>query len=272
MCSTLHDFLSGACVSVAPPACGGIERGVSIMRPQSNLRGPFFPLSEHSVRAPAYAGARARMISDVQGPQRTRSALALRLSALLALTWLLTGAPSGTAVADACAYATVGPDSAGAVAVAIGGYGSCEPEPPTPPSPTPTPTPTPSCPPEPTPTPDPPPTPTPRPTPTPDPAPDPPPAPKPTPTPPPRPAPPPPPPPPPPPVTEAARPVPRPTPTPKPKPGPSTRPEISPTPVSYPPYRAPSHSGTKRSGPSLVSLALLVTVPAVFAAAALRPR
>ncbi|MDX2764199.1 hypothetical protein PV386_38695, partial [Streptomyces europaeiscabiei] len=54
--------------------------------------------------------------------------------------------------------------------------------------------------------------------------------------------------------------------------GPSTRPEISPTPVSYPPYRAPSHSGTKRSGPSLVSLALLVTVPAVFAAAALRPR
>ncbi|KND42821.1 hypothetical protein IQ64_21670, partial [Streptomyces stelliscabiei] len=91
------------------------------------------------------------MICDVQGPQRTRSALALRLSALLALTWLLGGAPSGTAVADACAYATVGPDSSGAVAVAIGGTDSCEPPPS--PTPTPPPPPTPSCPPEPTPTP-----------------------------------------------------------------------------------------------------------------------
>ncbi|MDW8807957.1 hypothetical protein P1P68_25025 [Streptomyces scabiei] len=45
----------------------------------------------------------------MQGPQRTRSALALRLSALLALTWLLAGAPSGPAAADACAYADVGP-------------------------------------------------------------------------------------------------------------------------------------------------------------------
>ncbi|MDX2999367.1 hypothetical protein PV736_34255, partial [Streptomyces scabiei] len=67
-----------------------------------------------------------------------------------------------------------------------------------------------------------------------------------------------------------------PTPAPKPKarpdPAPSVRPEVSPTPVSYPPYRAPTHSAAKRSGPSLVSLALLVTVPAVFAAAALRPR
>ncbi|SFM50950.1 hypothetical protein SAMN04487980_100261 [Streptomyces sp. cf124] len=81
---------------------------------------------------------------------------------------------------------------------------------------------------------------------------------------------------PPPPVKEAPRPVaaptPPPEPKPKPKPTPSPRPKVSPTPVSYPPYRAPSHARTKRSGPSLVSLALLVTVPAVFAAAALRPR
>ncbi|MDX2804955.1 hypothetical protein [Streptomyces scabiei] len=50
----------------------------------------------------------------MQGPQRTRSALALRLSALLALTWLLAGAPSGPAAADACAYADIGPGGGGA--------------------------------------------------------------------------------------------------------------------------------------------------------------
>ncbi|MDX2931728.1 hypothetical protein [Streptomyces ipomoeae] len=42
--------------------------------------------------------------------------------------------------------------------------------------------------------------------------------------------------------------------------------------MSYPPYRTPARPHAKRSGPSLVSLALLVTVPALFAAAALRPR
>ncbi|MDX2875887.1 hypothetical protein PV366_19590, partial [Streptomyces ipomoeae] len=78
------------------------------------------------------------------GPPRTRSALALRLSALLALTWLFTGAPSGTAVAHACAYASIGPDGGGAIAVAIGGTASCEPEPETTPSPSPTPTPSPT--------------------------------------------------------------------------------------------------------------------------------
>ncbi|MDX3126331.1 hypothetical protein PV414_33585, partial [Streptomyces scabiei] len=66
----------------------------------------------------------------MQGPQRTRSALALRLSALLALTWLLAGAPSGPAAADACAYADIGPGGGGAVAVAVGGTDSCEPTPP----------------------------------------------------------------------------------------------------------------------------------------------
>ncbi|MDX2822252.1 hypothetical protein PV416_14370, partial [Streptomyces ipomoeae] len=59
---------------------------------------------------------------------------------------------------------------------------------------------------------------------------------------------------------------------PKPTPTPSKRPTVSPTPVSYPPYRTPARPHAKRSGPSLVSLALLVTVPALFAAAALRPR
>lgn len=37
-------------------------------------------------------------------------------------------------------------------------------------------------------------------------------------------------------------------------------------------YRAPAHKHAVRSGPSLVSLTLLVTVPAVLAVAALRPR
>ncbi|MPY46076.1 hypothetical protein FNH04_41095, partial [Streptomyces phyllanthi] len=79
----------------------------------------------------------------MHGPQRTRSALAIRLSALLALTWLLVGAPSGTAVADACVYAGIGPDGV-EVAVAVGGIVSCGPA-----KPTPTPTPTPTCPPTP---------------------------------------------------------------------------------------------------------------------------
>ncbi|GAB2920590.1 hypothetical protein GCM10027075_20600 [Streptomyces heilongjiangensis] len=42
--------------------------------------------------------------------------------------------------------------------------------------------------------------------------------------------------------------------------------------MRYPPYKATARPRTKRSGPSLVSLALLVTAPAVFAVAALRPR
>ncbi|MFF2995093.1 hypothetical protein ACFVTC_11010 [Streptomyces sp. NPDC057950] len=42
--------------------------------------------------------------------------------------------------------------------------------------------------------------------------------------------------------------------------------------MSYPVYRAPAHKHAVRRGPSLVSLTLLVTVPAVLAVAALRPR
>lgn len=42
--------------------------------------------------------------------------------------------------------------------------------------------------------------------------------------------------------------------------------------MSYPAYRAPARRHSTRSGPSLVSLTLLVTVPALLAVAALRPR
>ncbi len=62
MCSTWREFLSEVCDAVRGAACGGIERGVSIQHPRSNLRGPFFAPLEQSVRARAYAGARARII------------------------------------------------------------------------------------------------------------------------------------------------------------------------------------------------------------------
>ncbi|WP_327699236.1 hypothetical protein [Streptomyces sp. NBC_00459] len=58
------------------------------------------------------------------------------------------------------------------------------------------------------------------------------------------------------------------TPTRTSKPGPTA----SPAPVSYPPYHVSARKRTVRSGPSLVSFTLLVTVPAVIAVAALRPR
>ncbi|MEV1043959.1 hypothetical protein [Streptomyces sp. NPDC049916] len=44
-----------------------------------------------------------------------------------------------------------------------------------------------------------------------------------------------------------------------------------PEPVALPSYRRPTRE-TPRSGPSLVSLTLLITAPAVFAVAVLRPR
>lgn len=200
--------------------------------------------------APACAGAIRLMISVVHGPQRTRSALVIRVLALLTLTWIIGGAPASAAVADSCAYASIGPDGTDAVAVAGGDLCTISPPPP---SPTPPPTPKPPPPPPPAP----PPKPRPKPPPPPPPA-------SPTPrppavAPPPRPAPPP------------AR-KPKPTPTPTPSPTPKARPEPSATPVSYPAYHAPTRKHSPRSGPSLVSLTLLVTVPALLAVAALRPR
>lgn len=58
------------------------------------------------------------MISVVYGPEPTQSALAAKVLVLVALTWLLVGAPAGMAAADACAYASTGPDGTEAVAVA----------------------------------------------------------------------------------------------------------------------------------------------------------
>ncbi|MEU9288004.1 hypothetical protein AB0D57_25690 [Streptomyces sp. NPDC048275] len=42
--------------------------------------------------------------------------------------------------------------------------------------------------------------------------------------------------------------------------------------MSYPAYRPTARKHSPRSGPPLVSLTLLVTVPALLAVAALRPR
>ncbi|MEU9762270.1 hypothetical protein [Streptomyces sp. NPDC047985] len=44
-----------------------------------------------------------------------------------------------------------------------------------------------------------------------------------------------------------------------------------PRPAAYPDYRGPSRKAL-RGGPSLITLTLLITAPAVFAAAVLRPR
>ncbi|MBT2398375.1 hypothetical protein J7E89_21000, partial [Streptomyces sp. ISL-100] len=67
-------------------------------------------------------------------------------------------------------------------------------------------------------------------------------------------------------------PPPAPKPSPTPKPSPYARPKPpSPTPVAIPVYRQATRK-EPHNGPSLVSLTLLVTAPAVFAAAVLRPR
>lgn len=212
-------------------------------------------------RRPGVPGPRETHDLGVHPPQRTRSALAVRVLALLALTWFLSGAPAGEASADACAYASIGPD--GSVdAVAVAGSGWCGPPPVIPP-PCPSPTPEPPPPPPPKPTP-------PKPTP-----------PKPTPPPPPRPTPRPEPPAPPPPPAPAPRPhlaapPPKPPPAPRPSPTrsrkPSPPPKASPSPVSYPEYRTSPRKHPPRGGPPLVSLTLLITAPAVLAVAALRPR
>ncbi|WP_229871730.1 hypothetical protein [Streptomyces longisporoflavus] len=192
----------------------------------------------------------------MHGTTKASSGLVTRLSALLVLAWLL-GSPTAAAApaaapADNCAYASIG-DAPGGDSVAVAGDGvvcsagpTHRPKPPPPPPPPPPPAPAPP----------------PRPEP-------------------PAPEPPPPPPPPPPPARPAPAeptppapppPSPEPKPKPKPKPKPSVTPKPSPKPVSYPSYRASPRNPPPSGGPSLVSLTLLVTAPAVLAVAALRPR
>lgn len=214
------------------------------------------PPSGHRRAAAAWQRDKLPMISVVDGSTRASSGLVTRLLALLVLIWLLgtptaSAAVAGTALAapaapfDNCAYASITEDgdASGGDAVAVAGDGVvCRAGP------------------------------TPRPKPPPPPPPPPPPAP----APPPRaepPAPEPPPPPPPPARQAPAEPTPPPPPPPPPpKPSPTVRPKPEPTPVSYPSYRTAPRKTPPRSGPSLVSLTLLVTAPAVLAVAALRPR
>lgn len=251
LCSTGARFSSRTVCGRSVRACSGsVARRTRVpisgpsQRDCSNRRTVPVPPSGHSVRSMAWDGVSRLMISVVHGPERTRFAPAARVLPVLALTWILAGCPAGTAAADACAYAST--EDGGIVAAAVAGGGTW----PTPPiCRTPTPTPTPTPPPKPPPPPPPPPPPKPKPTPKPAP----PPAPKP---PPPRPAPPPPP----------VKPAPEPKPSPKPTPRPS------PTPVSYPVYHPkpvgkPTHGHT-----SPVTYVLLITVPAVVAVAAFRPR
>ncbi|MCF1509657.1 hypothetical protein [Streptomyces glomeratus] len=176
-------------------------------------------------------------------PEPTRSALVRGALAVVTVAWSLLGAVAHPASADACAYASTGPDGTAAVAVA---GGDLPPPPCLPPSPTPTP--------EPTPPPQPPPrvTPPPRPGPVPKPVP--------------------------PPHTAAPRPRPAPVlappPTPEPVPAPSHRPSPSPsaTPLHYPAYHAVTHPRQPHDSPSPLMFTLLIAAPAVFAVAALRPR
>ncbi|MGW9638549.1 hypothetical protein ACWHAU_05235 [Streptomyces albidoflavus] len=171
------------------------------------------------------------------------------LVAVACLAWLLS-APLPAHASD-CGYASIGDGEESNVSVSTDGDCSAGPLPPEP-APTPTPTPTPKPPaPEPPP---PPPAPTPK-------------------TEPPKA------------VVPPVRPTPPPAPTPPappPKPGPTPTPEPSPTPsatrspsvkpVVYPAYRPPTRRTQPRHGPSLVSLTLLITAPAVLSVAALRPR
>lgn len=259
---------------------------------RSNRRTGLVPRSSQSRRDTACPGARGLMIFGVYGPEPTQNAFAERalargaprdggpsvavflrrrrglsrrsprphrgrLACVVSLTWFLVGAPTGVATADACAYASVGPDGTQAVAVA---GDLAWPTPPVCPAPTPTPTPTPTprpAPPEPKPPP-PAPTPTPKPTPKPTPRPK-----------PPLPAPP---------AAKPAAPRPRTTPPAAPPPAPAPKPSAKPAhrtflaPVTYPRYRAPAPKRSPRGGPSPVTFVLLITVPAVIAVAALRPR
>ncbi|KPI27475.1 hypothetical protein OV320_5523 [Actinobacteria bacterium OV320] len=71
-------------------------------------------------------------------------------------------------------------------------------------------------------------------------------------------------------------PTPPPAPAPEPEPTPTAEPTPTPhpsaTPVSYPAYHASPRQRPVRRGQSPVTYVLLITVPAVIAVAALRPR
>lgn len=214
------------------PSSGGsgtASRAANLPRPRS-------PPSGESGRGPACRRTARNMLPVVYG------SLIWRLAAAVALTWQLT-APT-PAIADSCAYASIGDDGGGS-AVAVSGDGSCYagPEP----TPTPKPTPPPPPPPKP-PSPPPPPPPPPPPEPKPEPAP----------------------PPPSPPAPPPPAPAPRPSPSRSPSPSPSVRPS-SPAPVALPSYRRPVRKAPERHT-SLVTLTLMITAPAVFAVAVLRPR
>ncbi len=207
-----------------------------------NTDGPLIPRSGESPASTACSPETSIMLPVVYGSRIAR------LTAVASLLWLTALPPPATA--DSCAVASIGQDGS-VSAIAVAGDGGCvavsEPEPPPPPPP-------------------------------PKPAPPPPPPPPPAPPPPPPPPSPPPvvaePPPPPPPPSPAPPPPPPPAPAPKPSPAPKppvrTKPP-EPRPVALPTYRKPARK-EPRSGPSLVSLTLLITAPAVFAVAVLRPR
>ncbi|MET9453010.1 hypothetical protein ABZY21_38845, partial [Streptomyces cinerochromogenes] len=68
----------------------------------------------------------------------------------------------------------------------------------------------------------------------------------------------------------APPPAPQPPPPPKPTPKPTPRPSA--TPVSYPAYHPHTISHPRRGRTKPVTYVLLITVPAIVAVAALRPR
>lgn len=245
-------------VRSGPEAGGGAPAPHTLAAPRQHAsvfrttKSPIVPPSGESPECVVRTPPKETMIPVVHGSRIGR------LTAATALLWLWV-APA-PAVADACAVAVVGQDGT-ATAVSAAGDGGCTPPPAPPPPPSPEPSPPPPSPapppPPPAPTPAPPP---PEPPPPPKPSP---PAPRAAPRPSPRPTPPPP----------APVPAPPPAPAPSPSPPPSPTPSARPVPsvVALPAYRRP-HRQVHDSGTSLVTLTLMITAPAVFAVAVLRPR
>ena len=73
-------------------------------------------------------------------------------------------------------------------------------------------------------------------------------------------------------LTRALPPVPARTPTPTPPPPPRATPRPTPAPVSYPRYKPRPTAAPAHGRRSPVTYVLLITVPAIAAVAALRPR